>query len=173
MDGKLNLDAPIRSIIIKILSSDSETECLFGRSAQNDHFFSDLLSVGCDFYDTLELFANCGAVNEKNVGCIIEKIPEYKISDGFSDRTVRKMIPHWTSSRYHTASIEDICRELKTHIENGTDGVFVYNSNLNTKDKKVYNDTYILIIRNSKIFFFDINRKKTFKIGPTRQEDKK
>lgn len=173
MDGKLNLDAPIRSIIVRILSCDCEEACLFGRSSQSDHFFGDLLSVGCDFYDTLELFANCNAVNEKNVDCILDRIPDYKTEEGFSDNAFRKMIPHWTASRYRSASIKDICRELKEHTENGSDGVFVYNSNLNTKDKKVYNDTYILIIRNSKAFFFDINRKKTYKIGPTDQEDQK
>ncbi|MGN1194401.1 MAG: hypothetical protein ACI4SB_02865 [Acutalibacteraceae bacterium] len=169
MDGKLNLDAPIRSIIIKTLSCESE--CLFGRSPQNDNFFSDLLCVGCDFYDTLELFANFGAVNEKNAECIIGNIPDYKTVNDCSEKIIRKMIPHWTSSHYHTASIEDVCHELEEHIKDGSDGVFVYNSNLNTRDRKVYNDTYILIISNSKDFFFDINRKKTFKIGSVNQDD--
>ena len=73
------------------------------------------------------------------------------------------MIPHWSSSKYHTATIKDICQELKKHIESDSNGTFVYNSN-NSKNKKVYNDTYILLISDSNKFFFDINRKKSYKI---------
>lgn len=49
------------------------------------------------------------------------------------------------------------------HIESDSNGTFVYNSN-NSKNKKVYNDTYILLISDSNKFFFDINRKKSYKI---------
>lgn len=171
MDNKLNLDAPVRSLITRILSSDFEQQGLFGRTEKNDRFFCDLLAVGFDFYDILELFVNCNAVNERIGYCIIKNMPEYKTVDICSDKAVRKMIPHWTSSRYHTASIEDICLDLKEKIKAGADGAFIYNSNLNTKARKVYNDTYILFIRNSQNFFFDINRKKTFKIGPFGQEE--
>ena len=168
MDGKLNLDAPIKSFIMKVLSR--EKDGLFGISSENDHFFGDLIRIGCDFYDTLALFADFKAVNEKNIGCIIFHIPEYKTVDSCTDKTVRKMIPHWTPSRYHTASIEDICRQVYMHMQDRRNGVFVYNSNLNTRDKKAYNYTYILIISDSQNFFFDINRKKTYKIGSVDRE---
>ena len=74
------------------------------------------------------------------------------------------MIPHWSSSKYHTATIENVCNDIKHHIECGGEGIFVYNSNANTKNKRYYNDTYILLISDSNKFFFDINRKKTYKI---------
>lgn len=171
MNKKLNLDAPVRSLITTILSTDCEQQGLFGRTEKNDRFFCDLLAVGFDFYDVLELFVNCNAVNEKSGYCIVKNIPEYKTVSLPSDKAVRKLIPHWTSSRYRTASIEDICLDLNEKIKSGSDGAFIYNSNLNTKDRKVYNDTYVLFIRNSEVYFFDINRKKTFKIGPYGQEE--
>ena len=93
-------------------------------------------------------------------GAGVNNIP---IAD-YSEKGIRKMIPHWSSSKYHTATIENVCNDIKHHIECGGEGIFVYNSNANTKNKRYYNDTYILLISDSNKFFFDINRKKTYKI---------
>lgn len=170
MNRKLSLDAPIRSLIIRLLSDDPEYKMILDRLQKHNCLFYGLLEIGCDFYETLELFAVCEAIGQETADCIIKSIPACQ-SAAFSDKAIRKMIPHWTSSRYHTASIEDICRNLKQKIKSGSDGVFLYNSNLNTKDKKVYNDIYILIIRNKENYFFDINRKKAFQIKKSGQED--
>lgn len=164
MNGKLNLDAPIKSFIVKILSCDCETGHHFGRSSEKDNFFRDLLYIGCDFYETLAIFASCDAIGQNNFNGIIESIPSYLSVDIRSDKEIRKMIPHWTSSRYRSASVNEICLQLKQHIQNNDDGVFIYNSNLNTKDKRAYNDMYILLSRRYERFFFDINRKKAFRL---------
>ena len=175
MNSNLNLDAPIRSMIVKILSDDCKMGHRFGRSEENDTLFCDLMYIGCDFYDTLAIFASCDAISQQNFKCIANNIPSLLSVDVSSDKEIRKMIPHWTSSRYHTASIEDICDRLKQHIQNRDDGVFIYNSNLNTKDKRAYNDMYILIGRNPESYFFDINRKKAFRLSEAKalkaQED--
>ena len=112
----------------------------------------------------MELFINCEAISKQNITCIIENIPSVKKITDYSEKGIRKMIPHWSSSKYHTATIENVCNDIKHHIECGGEGIFVYNSNINTKNKKVYNDTYILLISDSNKFFFDINRKKSYKI---------
>ena len=162
MNTKIDLDAPIKTIIVKILSYDPEINSIFGRTKKEDLFFQDLLTVGCDFYELLELFANNEAINKKSVTCIFENIPgTEKISD-FSDKELRKMIPHWSPSRYHTASIEDVCKEVKQHLTDNSSGTYIYNSNLNNKNRRAYNDAYILLIANDKKYFFDINRKKAF-----------
>lgn len=165
MNGKLNLDAPAKSLIVKILSGDCKSEHRFGRSEEDDNFFCDLMYIGCDFYDILAVFASCDAIDPKNLKCITKNIPSFLPVDIHSDKQIRKMIPHWTSSRYHTSSIETICDELKQHVQNKDEGVYIYNSNLNTKDKRAYNDMYILISRESDSFFFDINRKKAFRLA--------
>ncbi len=164
MKNKLNLNAPIRTIIVKVLSYDPDVISVFGRTEKEDLFFKDLLTVGCDFYELLELFVNNKAINKKSVTCIIDNIPSAEIIYDFSDKELRRMIPHWSPSRYHTASIEDVCNELKEHIENDASGAYIYNSNLNSRNKRVYNDTYVLIIADSNKYFFDINRKKAFRI---------
>jgi len=161
---KMELSAPVRTIIVKVLSYDPEILSVFGRTKEKDLFFKDLLTVGCDFYEILELFANCEAINRKNVTCIVENIPATKVITDYSEKGIRRMIPHWSPSKYHTATIEDVCNDLKQHIENDSEGTFIYNSNANLKNKKTYNDTYILLIAASNKFFFDINRKKSYKI---------
>jgi len=161
---KMELSTPVRTIIIKVLSYDPEILSVFGRTKEKDLFFKDLLTVGCDFYELLELYSNCEAINQKNVTCIVESIPTTKVITDYSEKGIRRIIPHWSSSKYHTATIEDVCNEIKHHIENDSEGIFVYNSNANLKNKKIYNDTYILLIADSNKFFFDINRKKAYKI---------
>ena len=164
MEKRLDLNAPIRTIIVKVLSYDPEITSIFGRTKEDDLFFQDLLTVGCDFYELLELFANNEAINKKSITCIIDNIPiSEKVSD-FSEKELRKMIPHWSPSRYHTAPIEDVCNEIKQHLIDDSSGTYIYNSNSNFKNLKTYNDTYILIIANEKKYFFDINRKKAFHI---------
>lgn len=173
MDDKINLQTPMRTIIVKILSFDTEVSTLFGRSKDKDLFFQDLLTIGFDFYELLELFINCEAVTKHSVASIVDNVPDAEIIKDFSEKELRRMIPHWTSSRYHTASIDDICRELKDHIKNEISGTFIYNSNSGGKTRKAYNDTYVLILTDTDRFFFDINRKKAFRICNVRKDNDK
>lgn len=161
---KIELRTPFRTVIVKVLSFEPQALPVLGRTEKEDIFFKDLLKIGCDFYELLELFANCDAITKKNINCIMENMPLSKKITDCSEKGLRQMIPHWSSSRYHSATIKEICNELKTHIENNTEGLFVYNSNANIQSKKAYNDVYILLIMESKKFFFDINRKKTYEI---------
>lgn len=161
---KIELATPLRTIIVKVLSPNPKMLTVFGRTKEKDLFFKDLLTIGCDFYELLALFANCDAISKNNITCIIENIPTAKKITDYSEKGIRQMILHWTSSKYHTATIEEVCKEIKQHIENDAEGIYVYNSNANTPNKKAYNDMYILIIVDFKKFFFDINRKKAYRI---------
>lgn len=161
---KIDLGTPIRTIIVKVLSHNPKMLSVFGRTKEKDLLFKDLLTIGCDFYELLELYVNCEAISEKNINCILENIPTAKNITDHSEKGIRKMIPHWSSSKYHTAAIEAVCNEIKHHIETDSEGTFVYNSNANAPNRKAYNDTYILLIADSQKLFFDINRKKAYKI---------
>ena len=163
-NNALSLRAPIRTFVVKVLSYDPEVSTIFGRSKESDCFFQDLLAIGCDFYELLNLFINCDAVTKHSIAGIVDNIPRIERIVNFSEKELRKMIPHWTGSKYHTAPIDVIINEIKTHIEQAEFGSFVYNSNLNTS-KKVYNDLYLLIITDTDKLFFDINRKRAFRLG--------
>ena len=166
---RVSLNLPIRTFIVKVLSYDPEIFPLFGRSKEFDHFFQDLLTMGVDFYELLNLFINCDAVTRNSIAGIIDNLPKTERIKNFSEQELRKMIPHWTGSRYHTAPIEEVLREIKEHIEQQNEGAFVYNSNLNT-NRKAYNDTYLLIVTEKEELFFDINRRRAFLLGDE-QED--
>ena len=114
---KIELGTPFRTVIIKILSCNPKMLSVFGRTKEKDLFFKDLLTIGCDFYELLELFANCEAINNESINCIVENVPNVEIIENYNDKEIRRMIPHWSSSKYHTATIKDICQELKMHIE--------------------------------------------------------
>ena len=159
---KIELGTPFRTVIIKILSCNPKMLSVFGRTKEKDLFFKDLLTIGCDFYELLELFANCEAINNESINCIVENVPNVEIIENYNDKEIRRMIPHWSSSKYHTATIKDICQELKMHIESDSNGTFVYNSN-NSKNKKSIM-THIFFLYQIQIILFDINRKKSYKI---------
>ena len=161
---KIELITPFRTVIVKVLSFEPQTLPVFGRTEKEDVFFKDLLAIGCDFYELLELFVNYNAITKRNINCIIENIPASKIITDCSDKSLRQMIPHWSSSRYHSDTIKEVCNKLKKTIKNNIQGVFVYNSNANAQNRKAYKDIYILLITQSQKFFFDINRKKTYEI---------
>lgn len=164
MNNNLNLNSPIRAVIVKVLSFDPQKDPVFGRTHEKDVIFKDLLTLGFDFYELLELFVNCDAVNNNSVVNIVENIPHSQTITKFTEKEFRTLIPHWTASKYHSASLDDLRLELKSRIEKSQEGAFVYNSNLNLKSKKAYNDTYILIVTETDKYFFDINRKKAFRI---------
>ncbi len=161
---KIELVTPFHTIIVKVLSFEPKNTPVLGRNAREDVFFGDLLKLGCDFYELLELFSNCEAINGENINNILENIPSRRIKTQCTDKGLRQMIPHWSSSKYHSATINEICSELKKHIESNSQGVFLYNSNTKTQNKRLYNDVYILLINKSQKYFFDINRKKMYEI---------
>lgn len=164
MNSKLNLNAPIRTLFVEILSHDYEASGIFGRTKEEDPFFKDLLTIGFDFYELLDFFANRDALTKSLVSCITDNVQDCQTITDITEKGLRKMIPHWTASKHHTATIENVCSEIKEHIEEKHFGAFVYNSNMNTKNKKAYNDTYILMISEKGMFFFDTNRRKSYKI---------
>ncbi len=163
MIKKLCLDSTIRAFIVNVLATDTKEQPLFGRTSETDNFFKDLLSVGCDFYDLLELFINCDAITKHATACIVENVPSPVNINDFSNQTIRKMVPHWTSSPHRDTSVADVCNELREVIRLEKSGTFVYN-NKGTKQRRTYNDLYLLIISDNDKYFFDINRRKAFRI---------
>ena len=71
---------------------------VFGRTKEKDLFFKDLLTIGCDFYELLELFANCEAINNESINCIVENVPNVEIIENYNDKEIRRMIPPRSSS---------------------------------------------------------------------------
>lgn len=161
MEDYLSLNSPIKMLLVKIFKSSL---CILGRTEKKDELFKDFLLLGCDFFELLEIYSKCDGFTECNIECIANNVENPETITGLSDKELRKVIPHWSASKHHTASIEEVCLDVKEKITQKKRGAFVYNSNLNSKSKKVYNDIYVLLISKQNTFFFDINRKKAYKI---------
>lgn len=164
MKDKISLDSPIRTLIVKVLSLVGSSSYILGRTKKEDLLFKDLLQIGCDFYELLEVYANSNAFTQNNISSILDSVKTFETITKLSNKELRRMIPHWTASKQHTASIEDVCCEVKEHIRDKSCGAFIYNSNIGRKGKKTYNDVYVLLISEQITFLFDINRRKSYKI---------
>ena len=73
----------------------------------------------------------------------------------------RLALPHWTPSKYHTAPILEVVNEIGKKLVTGIPLIKVYNSNLNPRNRRAYNDRYILLITAYKSLIIDINRRTT------------
>lgn len=164
MSDKLNLNSPIRILLIKVYALNKNSTYVFGQTKNKDLFFKDLIALGFDFFELLEMYSTYNLFTSNNIACILDNVENSETITNLSDRELRKMLPHWTASKHHTASIENVCQEIRECVEQKALGAFVYNSNLNSKSKKGYNDIYLLLISKDHIFFFDINRRKSYKI---------
>lgn len=78
-----------------------------------------------------------------------------------SSSNIRLALPHWTPSRYHTAPISEVIDEIETDLVAGKPLIKVYNSNLNPRNRRAYNDRYILLITACKSLLIDIKRRTT------------
>ena len=170
MDNKLSIDVPFRTVIVKILDHTPENSEIFGRTKEKDYFFQDLLTVGFDFYELLEIFVNCDAVTAAAIKCIINNIPKTETIARLSKKEFKRIVPHWSSANYRTSSIDDIYNDIKVRIKRRDIGAFIYYGNAN-RNKKLYNDAYVLFLTNSGSYFFDINKKKSFLICNIEEDD--
>ena len=161
MEDYLSLNCPIKMLLVKIYKSSL---CILGRTEKKDELFKDFLLLGCDFFEILEIYSECDGFTEYNIECISNNVENSEAITSLSDKELRKIIPHWSASKHHTASIEEVCHDVRKNITQKNCGAFSYNSNLNSKNKNTYNDIYILLISKQNTFFFDINRKKAYKI---------
>lgn len=153
---QLSLDTPLRIFIRKLWCELSQG----GEESQSKKasMFGDLLSVGCDFFDLLTLCSDF-SLTESDSEMLVEYAPTPAHAYPISPSNVRLALPHWTPSRYHTAPIAEVVKEIYRLLSCGKALTKVYNSNLNPKNRKAYNDRYILIITPHKSLIADINRR--------------
>lgn len=73
---------------------------------------------------------------------------------------VRKMIPRWSASKYHTLPINEVVNDIIEKVTKKREGHYYYHSNQNPQKKD--DDIYELVITNEECFFYDISRKKYY-----------
>ena len=156
--GRISLDIPLRAFIKTLWSNLSQQGKEDVQSKQA--IFKMLLTTGCDFYELLSLYAEF-PLTEKDGEALIEYAPPPASIFTITQANVRVALPHWTPSRYHTAPITEVVQGIYQQLFLGKPLVKVYNSNLNPRNRKAYNDRYILLITTHKSLLIDIKRRTT------------
>ena len=155
---QLSLDTPLRLFIKKLWYKFCQ-EGEEGRQ-KKELVFQSLLSMGCDYYELLNLYSDFPLVEpDGKMLADYAPIPAHVYS--VSPINIRMALPHWTPSKYHTAPILDVVNEIEINLLAGKPIIKVYNSNLNPRNRRSYNDRYILLVTAHKSLIIDINRRTT------------
>lgn len=154
----LSLDSPLRIFVRKLWQKLCQEE--ENGQPKKASVFQDLLSVGCDYYELLTLFSDF-QMTEADGEILVDHAPTPAHIYPISPSNIRLALPHWTPSKYHTAPITEVVNEIQRDLLCGKQLVKVYNSNLNPRNRRAYNDRYILLITSHKNLILDINRRTT------------
>lgn len=155
---QLSLDIPLRLFIRKLWHKS----CQEGEEGQRqkESVFRSLLSVGCDYYELLNLYSEF-SLAESDWKMLVDHAPTPAHIYSISPSNIRLALPHWTPSKYHTAPILEVVNEIENNLVAGIPLIKVYNSNLNPRNRRAYNDRYVLLITAYKSLIIDINRRTT------------
>ena len=155
---QLSLDAPLRLFVRKLWYKS----CQEGEAGQQkkEHFFQNLLSMGCDYYELLNLYSDFPLM-ENDGEMLVDLAPDPAHIYSISPSNIRLALSHWTPSKYHTSPISEVVADIKSELLAGEPVIKVYNSNLNPRNPRAYNDRYILLITAYKSLIIDINRRTT------------
>ncbi len=82
----------------------------------------------------------------------------------YSKSDVRSMIRRWSSSKYHTKTIDEVVEDILEKVEKQTKGIYYYHSNENPKQAHM-DEVYELVIGDFESYLHDINRNKYYKLA--------
>ena len=164
MSIELKLHNTIENFLENILNNPHNTLSLFNTVESYNLLFQDLLSLGCDFFDLIRIYANADKVNLELAELVASKVLPSGCVENVSLNKLNSLIPHWTGTKYHSGNKQKVLQDITDKVQSFQTGVHIYNSNLNTRNPRAYNDVYILIVSNQKNIFIDVNRRKTHEI---------
>ena len=118
----------------------------------------------CDFYDFLRTTAIIPdkIYSESFIEVLCNCSPCSRQLQSLSLVDIHGMIARWTSTKYHTAPIQEVVRDIQLKCLKKEIGIYTYNSNLNPNKKRAANDIYILLVSKERVCFSDINRRITY-----------
>lgn len=131
---------------------------------------SILSSVGTLVYDGYDFYDVMRVMIEKDLGkCppdvlkdLCNLVPNGRKLKTLGAHDIHGMIARWTASKFHTAPIQEVVRDIQFKCSNRQTGLYLYNSNRNPNNKRAANDPYILLVTEQKIRFLDLNRKISY-----------
>lgn len=160
METRIKLHDTIEKLLAVVLDLPEDGLSLLSLTENRGFLFKDLYLLGCDLFELIRMFVQSDGLCAWLCEFILSTVEPTNKLDGLSIGNLSVLIPHWTSSKYHTASKKEVLQDIQFKIKNSKTGGYVYNSNLNVRNSKAYNDLYILIISEEKSLFIDVNRRK-------------
>lgn len=123
-----------------------------------------LLRYGCSYYDVIALLSTIMPEKspEEDIETLQSLAPAGSPLQKLNPMSIRAMIPRWTGTKYHTAPIANVVKDIQRKCTARIPCIFTYHSNLNPRNKKSIDDPYVLLVSDKKIVFLDINRKRVY-----------
>lgn len=161
MEPCLQLNITVESMVRKLILACNQSQQPILRE-QAFSLFHLLCGMGFDFYQVLQLYAKLKPFSEKEIGTIPQLSPSPKATLHPTVNEIRRAIPRWTPTKYHTGPIDKVVKEIQITMAKKVQGVHTYNSNLNPKNHRSLNDLYLMVIDGETIWWYDINRRSTY-----------
>lgn len=161
----MKLTFPIDALLQKILVEEKVKHKPHEESQKLIEF---LLAHDFDYFDIVRVVAMIAPSDytENEVRGIISMIPKKISCEPISIlklSALRSMIPRWTGTQYHSGNIKDVILDIQHKCERKEIGIYVYNSNMNVKNRRSANDPYILLVTSKQWYFLDINRRRVYR----------
>lgn len=123
-----------------------------------------LLRYGCSYYDVITLLSTIMPQKcpKEDIEILQSLAPSGFPLKKLNPTSIRNMIPRWTGTRYHTASIARVVLDIQLKCNARIPCIFTYHSNLNPRNKKSKDDPYVLLVSDEKMVFLDINRRRVY-----------
>lgn len=82
----------------------------------------------------------------------------------YSKNEIKSMIRRWSSSKYHTKTIDEVVEDILEKLEKQSHGIYYYHSNENPKQSHL-DEVYELVIGEYESYLHDINRNKYYRLA--------
>lgn len=161
MEPSLHLQISVESMVRRLIRSCNQSHQPLLRD-QAFTLFRLLCEMEFDFYRVLQLYTGLDALSKKEIGVILQLSPKPRATLRPTVNDIRRAIPRWTPTKYHTGPIDKVVKEIQITMAKKVQGVHTYNSNLNPKNHRSLNDLYLMVIDGETIWWYDINRRSTY-----------
>lgn len=82
----------------------------------------------------------------------------------YSKNEIKSMIRRWSSSKYHTKTIDEVVEDIQEKVEKQSHGIYYYHSNENPKQSHM-DEVYELVIGEHESYLHDISRNKYYRLA--------
>ncbi len=123
------------------------------------------LELGFVYDELREVFDQVFSLGNESKESFYERFRISRVDKGKCSKSeIRSMIRRWSSSKYHTKTIDEVVEDILEKVEQQTKGIYYYHSNENPKQPRM-DEVYELVIGEYEAYLHDINRSKYYRLA--------